>query len=316
MKRGVVIGKFLPFHYGHRFLISTALEACETVHVIVVQSKDYSIPTATRIDWIREEFANRNVVLTWMDQDELGLDDEDSKGWAKATVKHLGFVPDCAFTSEEYGKHWAKYMGCEHFSVDQPREKYPISGTQIRKNPTEFHDWLTPATWSYFVPRILIIGAESTGKTTLCKDLANVLCAPYVPEFGRYYTEAQAIPSRYRWTTDDFYTIARTQDRFEDDAARWANPLICDTNSFTTALFHEAYLHERDQALEGMGKRRKYDHVFLTDLETPFQQDHTEMRDESSREWFHQRYIDQYDPIIVKGTREERVDQICAILRP
>ena len=39
--------------------------------------------------------------------------------------------------------------------------------------------------------RVCVVGAESTGKTTLCERLAKHYGGDYVPEYGRTYTEAR-----------------------------------------------------------------------------------------------------------------------------
>ena len=57
------------------------------------------------------------------------------------------------------------------------------------------------------VKRVVIIGAESTGKTTLARALAEHYKTPWVPEFGRFYTEARQ-PSWAPWRSDEFTLIA------------------------------------------------------------------------------------------------------------
>ena len=67
--------------------------------------------------------------------------------------------------------------------------------------------------------RVVIIGAESTGKTTLATALAEHYQTAWVPEFGRLYTEAR----RYRgelWRSDEFTYIAIEQARMEDALAQ------------------------------------------------------------------------------------------------
>lgn len=178
------------------------------------------------------------------------------------------------------------------------------------------------------VARICILGAESTGKTTLCADLASRLGVPFVPEFGRHYTEAMADSARYRWVSEDFRVIAEGQLRFEDDAARWmTTALICDTNAYTTALFHEMYLGVASPYLLDLAAGRRYDAFVLCDLATPFVQDTTTglRRDGSQRQWMHDRYLQQLElervqhgalVIHAVGTRAERVDQVNEALAP
>jgi len=144
------------------------------------------------------------------------------------------------------------------------------------------------------VRRVCVIGAESTGKTTLAAALSRELDAPMVHEFGRHYSEAMPDATRYRWTDDDFRAIAGAQDRFEDDAARWAGPLlICDTNSFVTVVFQEAYLGRSSPEIDAAARSRHYDLFLLCDPETPFAPDVTGLRrDGGQRQWMHERYVD------------------------
>jgi HTH-type transcriptional regulator, transcriptional repressor of NAD biosynthesis genes len=167
--------------------------------------------------------------------------------------------------------------------------------------------------------RICVLGAESTGKTTLCADLAAHYGVPFVHEFGRWYTEAMPDPSRYTWSHEDFVTIARTQNRFEDDAARWVRPvLICDTNSFVTDVFEQAYLGESAAGLGDLWRDRTYDLLVITDPQTPFEQDTTTgLRSADARAWMHRRYEEyaaqsESEWLLVSGNRDARVETVVA----
>lgn len=168
--------------------------------------------------------------------------------------------------------------------------------------------------------RVCVLGAESTGKTTLCADLAARLDAPFVPEFGRWYTEAMPDPRRYTWTHDDFVTIARTQNRFEDDAARWVHPvLVCDTNAFTTMVFEEEYLGAASPEVCALAEARRYDAFVLCDPHTPFADDRTTgLRRRQARERMHARYEEHARasgvPVIqAEGSREVRVATVLEL---
>ena len=101
------------------------------------------------------------------------------------------------------------------------------------------------------VKRVLLIGAESTGKSTLARALAEAYDTVWNPEYGRPYTELGRDPEA-PWHTDEFTSIARLQCWYEDFLAALARAvLFCDTDAFTTALFHEAYLGRPTDAFDG-----------------------------------------------------------------
>jgi HTH-type transcriptional repressor of NAD biosynthesis genes len=292
MSVGVVIGKFLPPHHGHGALIRTAQSNCDELFVIVCDAAWHDVSARLRAEWIVESFPSVRTLL--LDQDDLGLTDDDSEGWARATMDALRQAPDVVFTSEDYGPRYATAMGAKHVRVDRGAERGGFNATAIRANPQAHLDWLDPHVRSHYVARVCVLGAESTGKTTLARDLAQHYGVGFVGEFGRFYTEAMPDPARYRWQTSDFRIIAEAQAALEDDAARWTpSPLICDTNPFVTAVFHEAYLGRPDPELEAAVRDRPYHLFLLCDPETPFEQDHTGLRhDGERRAWMHRRYCE------------------------
>ena len=106
------------------------------------------------------------------------------------------------------------------------------------------------------VKRVCLLGAESTGKTTLARTLAAEYDTVWNPEFGRPYTEIGRNPDA-PWTSDEFTHIARIQCWYEDTLARSAREVIfCDTDAFTTALFHQVYLGEPTHAFDDLLERR------------------------------------------------------------
>jgi len=291
-RTGVVVGKFLPPHRGHHHLIETAGKHARTVHVLLCTRQTDVIPGDLREAWLREVHPEAQIHVVPYDS----LPDNDSQAWAEVTRQTLGFIPDVACTSEGYGETWARLLGCEHVCVDLDRRFVPVSGTQVRANPFACWEYLEPCVRAYFTIRVAVVGAESTGKTTLSEELAEALNTEWVPEYGRDYTYLKL--SRYRsmeeirWHTRDFVAIAREQQAREDAAARRANRvLVCDTDSFATAIWHERYTGRRSPAVE---RQARWSHIwlyFLTDVRTPFFQDG--IRDgEAIREWMHNRFLE------------------------
>lgn len=188
MKTGLVIGKFYPFHKGHEYLIETARAQVEQLTVLVCEHVEQRIPGDVRARWIRHAFPE---VLVRVIPDTVAPD--DSKGWAKHTLCFLGYVPDVVFTSESYGDPYAQALGSVHMLVDRKRASVPISATMIRSDMWQYAQFLRDEVRQYFLRHVVVVGAESTGTTTLARDLARAYKTHWVPEVGRYYSEGKVL---------------------------------------------------------------------------------------------------------------------------
>jgi NadR type nicotinamide-nucleotide adenylyltransferase len=285
--RSIVIGKFYPPHKGHRYLIEKAAEYSKEVTVIVCDQTNIKLSPILRAKWLEEMVPGIKILIA----PESNLSDDDSRGWAEYTIKLLGFIPDAVFTSEDYGDAYAKFLGSTHVLVDRDRVTIPISGTKVRENPQLSWQWLDPPVRAYFTKRVVVLGAESTGTTTMAKALAQNYETPWVPEYGRTYYEGKihAVGAN-TWQTNEFVFIAEEQNRLEDELARVSNKLlICDTDSFATTLWHERYMGFMSDEVEKRMKDRHYDLYLLTDVDIPFVQDGT--RDgEYIRKKMHERF--------------------------
>jgi NadR type nicotinamide-nucleotide adenylyltransferase len=85
--------------------------------------------------------------------------------------------------------------------------------------------------------RVVLIGSESTGKTTLARTLAEELGAPWVPEYARQYLDLKGAPLSY----DDVEPIARGQRAGEDAASARGGLLILDTDLVSTTVYARHY---------------------------------------------------------------------------
>lgn len=285
MNTGFVVGKFYPLHLGHMHLLDIARSQCDRLIVWVCDRAQQEIPGTVRAGWIRELYPDADVRVV-----PDTLDDTDSAAWASYTVRILGSAPDVVFTSEDYGPVYARLMGSRHVMVDRFRERTPVSGTDIRGNPFLHWSFLAPPVRAHFAKRIVVVGAESTGTTTLARDLAAHYRTVWVPEYGREYAERLTAGGQ-AWKTGDFVHIASEQERREAEAARSANRyLICDTNAYATRLWHERYLGSMSPEVDRIASRVRADLYILTGDEIPFVQDGT--RDgEHIRHAMHRRFV-------------------------
>ena len=289
MNRGFVVGKFYPLHAGHSYLIDTALRQVDELTVAVCDTPGQRIPAATREQWIRELHPKARTMIV----PDI-MNDDDSKAWADYTKQFLGYAPDFVFTSEDYGEPYAMYMGSKHVMVDRHRKKVPISATKVKENPYRSWQYLAPPVRAYFTKRICVLGAESSGTTTMAQSLAKHYRTIWVPEFGRWYAEAKLFASaHYHWTSDEFVYIAQQQNKVEDVLAKQSQGLlICDTDSFATRLWHERYMGFISPDVDAISAGRNHDLYLLTDVDIPFVQDGT--RDgERIRHAMHKRFMEE-----------------------
>jgi HTH-type transcriptional regulator, transcriptional repressor of NAD biosynthesis genes len=314
-QHGLIVGKFRPPHKGHSFLIQTALEQVERLTLIVSSRASDPIPAELRAAWLRELFPTIDIRV-WV---ATGYDPNDSELWARLTRRWLGEAPDVMFSSEGYGGEYARYLGCDHVCVDHERTVVPISASHIRTQPLAHLDYLEPPVRAYYVARVVLVGAESTGKSTLAQQMAAHYQTAWVPEYGRPYWEGLLGSAATAYGTQDFVHIAETQQQMEDMLARHANRvLICDTDAFTTGLWHELYLGSVSEAVQRVASRHRHTLHILAGDEIVWEDDGTRDRPER-RHWFQQRFRDELAatgrPFLeVSGTVDERMAAATAAI--
>ena len=308
MTLGITVGKFYPFHQGHHHLIESAKQQVDLLVVLACWKPGDSISGKLRADWIRELHPDVEVIEV--------LDDlpEAPEPWAKRALKVLqGRRPDIAFSSEEYGEPWAKFMGAWHVCVDLDRDRFPISGTQLRGDLATHWQMLTPPVKAHFAKRVCILGVESSGTTTLATDLARHYQTVFVPEYGRFYHEGKQYASNLsQWDSYEFVQIAQGQILWEEHLARRANRLVvCDTDPLATLIWHRRYMGCTHTGLEQIASERMYDCYFLTQPDFDFVQDGT--RDgEHIRHEMHKWFLEALQTYqrtfhVVSGSPEERL---------
>jgi nicotinamide riboside kinase len=167
--------------------------------------------------------------------------------------------------------------------------------------------------------KIAFFGPESTGKTTLAKQLAQHFDTVWTPEFARDYLQKKWETKQQVCAPEDLLPIAIGQIQLENEALLKANKyLFCDTNLLVTKVFSEMYYNYCDPILDKAAKKHKYDLFFLTDIDVPWQKD--DLRDQPNEraktfEIFQKALIDNQKPyIILSGTQEQRFQNTLKIL--
>ncbi len=158
--------------------------------------------------------------------------------------------------------------------------------------------------------RILILGPESTGKSTLAEDLASYFRQPWVPEFAREYLEK--IGRAYRY--EDLLEIGRGQVALEDGLAEKADRfLFCDTDLRVIHIWSEHRFGMTDPWVMEQIATRTYDLILLTDTDLPWAPDpQREYPELEMRRYFFEKYLELarksgFPYLVVSGDRMKRV---------
>lgn len=141
---------------------------------------------------------------------------------------------------------------------------------------------------------VAVLGAECTGKSTLCEALGAALPAIVVPEQLRLWCAAQGRTPEAHEQAD----LAQAQHRAERaalaraqrDSLQW---VICDTSPLMTALYSIEYFN--DDALLGaaLAHQRRYALTLVCATDLPWQSDGFLRDGPMRRANFHERLVEQ-----------------------
>ena len=278
---GLVVGKFYPPHRGHQYLIERAADVCAQVTVLVMAAGSETLAVADRVAWLHASCADLQGVTVVGVRCDAPVDFGNEAIWAaqvavmRAALEWNGRPPvDAVVSSEPYGHELAARFGAKHVCIDPGRTAVPVSASQIRADLAGCWDDLLAPARAGLAARVVVVGAESTGTSTIAALLAEeyrrrggvwerTRC---VTEAGRDYTltkweqaraeaAAAGLPEppldALPWTPADFDAVAAEQTRRENQAAAAGSPLlVCDTDAFATSVWEHRYLGGRARGLQ------------------------------------------------------------------
>lgn len=150
--------------------------------------------------------------------------------------------------------------------------------------------------------KIVILGPESTGKSTLCEQLAQHYETTWCPEFAREYLLTNGIHYEY----DDLLTIAKGQLALEDEYTQVLErnslpmledgghlPLFIDTDMYVMKVWSEFVFNKCHRYILDQIGEREYDLYLLCNIDLPWVDDELrEYPDPHTRKKLYQIYKD------------------------
>lgn len=273
MTVGFIGGKFLPLHLGHVYAIVQASSIVDELYVVLSHSElrdrqlcqhskmDY-IPPHIRLRWLSQLTKDMPHVKVISIQDDQGNEDYNWAEGAGNIKKAIGKRIDYVFSSEyEYSDIFNElYPEAKHELIDPNRGHVNISATAIR-NEGVFHHWeyIPDFVKPYFVKKVVLVGTESCGKSTLTRNLAKVYNTSYVEEYGRIVCEelggCEGIIIK-----EDYHKIAYGHKLEEMKAIEKANRIVfIDTEAIVTQFYSNLYNNEHQTVLDEIASLQDYD---------------------------------------------------------
>ena len=142
-KIGFTIGKYAPYHIGHKFLIETALKNMDEFYVVVYDTPELNIKMEDKIKWIQRDFPNVKILKAYNSPKQYGLDRESVDIQMEYLCKIIGEVEVTHFySSEEYGRCVADYLEIQNVVVDKERKIFNVRASDIRNDVEKFKMYL------------------------------------------------------------------------------------------------------------------------------------------------------------------------------
>jgi HTH-type transcriptional repressor of NAD biosynthesis genes len=310
---------------GHVDCIIRAANMCKELYIVLsIGHNRGEIDGRIRYRWIYQLTKHiGNVKIITLEDEAASKAEYDEKYWQSDADKvkaAVGKPIDVVFCGSDYDENsfWNK---CYPESKLYIFPRNDISSTEIRKNPYAHWDWIPNIAKPYYVKKVLLMGGESTGKSTLTINLANRFNTNYIDEAGRDISERSG--TDMMMLSEDFTEILLQHKLNEIKAIEHSNKVIFEDTDALITQFFMGFLEdpgiEKNKALsDAIDALNLYDLILFLEPDVEFVQDgdrSEEIRDNREK------YSDQIKDlilshgkrfVIVSGSYEERYEKAIA----
>lgn len=321
---GFVLGRFMPPHAGHEYLCAFAAAYVDRLTILVCSLPGDPVPGRLRHAWMQELFPYARVLHCEEDLPHTPQDAPDTVWsiWRDIVRRYHPEPLDVVFASEDYGRRLAAETGARFVPVDPQRTTFPVSASAIRRDP--FGNWrhISAPARPFYLKRVTLMGAESSGKTTLSNALASHFDTVVAPEFGRFHTE---VFGQSATAPEDMRQIVQGHLAGRRALERRANRLLIeDTDPVLTAIWSDTLAGSRDPWFDAFDDYP--DLYLLCDADIPWVNDGTRyFADPDQRMRFHRACVRELETrgvpwLLLSGGHGDRLELAVAtiegLLRP
>ncbi len=245
-RAGLYGGSFNPPHLGHVDCIIQAANLCDRLYLVLSAGKRrQEIDPLVRYRWLYQLTRHiGNVKILSIEDEAPSKEAYGRELWQADADKlkaQIGEPLDAVFCGSDYGpdSFW-RVCYPESELVIFPRSE--MSSTALRWDLYGHWDWLPDVVKPWFTKKVLLIGGESTGKSTLCVNLANRFGTNYIEEAGRKLSERSG--TDLLMLSEDFTEILLQHKLNEIRALEHSRKVLFEDTDALVTLFYMRFLQD------------------------------------------------------------------------